>query len=217
MPPAQITALEPAPRQPQRMVVKVGGRTLVTLPRRVVEELKLVVGQELNAEQAARLAQAAACDRAVNAAGAILSRRALSSAELAQRLTRRGIRPDLVAPVIKRLRDLGLIDDQELGRALIRETLAKKPAGPALLRAKLARRSLDSDLIERLLTESAAQPSSPLADAFDLALGLARAQLRKTAGLDRATQQRRLYSLLARRGFDEDTAQRVIETVTMAP
>jgi regulatory protein len=217
MPPAQITAIEPAPRQPQRMVIKVGGRTLVTLPRRVVEELHLAVGQELDAEQADRLAQAAACDRAVNAAGAILSRRALSGAELAQRLTKRGVRPDLVAPVIQRLRRLGLLDDEELGRALIRETLAKKPAGPALLRAKLARRSLDSDLIERLLAEPATQSSSPLADAFALALGLARAQMNKMASVDRATQQRRLYGLLARRGFDEDTAQRVIETVTMAP
>jgi regulatory protein len=212
--PPTITTLEPAPRRPHRVVVELDGRTLATLPQRVVEELNLAVGQTLDDAQLGRLRQAATCDQAVNDAGAILARRALSRAELSTKLAARGFAPDVVTRALETLHGLGLINDEELGRSLLRETLAKQPAGAALLRAKLERRGLDPALVERLLAEPGAAPT---ADALPQALALVRARLGKMAHLDPEVQQRRLYALLGRRGFDEDTARRLMDEIFPEP
>jgi regulatory protein len=74
-----------------------------------------------------------------------------------------------------------------------------------LLRQKLYQKGIGRSLIEKLVGEAT--------DAQDLAPGaveLARKKLRSMQRLDIDTRKRRLYGLLARRGFNPDTISSVM-------
>jgi regulatory protein len=215
-----ITAIVPSKRGAQRLVVKVGGRTVATLPARAVAELGLSVGGGWDGAVDARVGVAVACDKAVNVAAGLIARRVLSVAELRSKLGQRGFDEGVMDAAVARLRELGLLDDERLGRALIEETLARKAVGPLLLGAKLQRRGLDDGLVEKLVNEVATTPpDSPPPPDGETAVGspramaesLARERWSKMASLDPATRKRRLWGLLTRRGFEPDTVAQVME------
>ena len=80
-----------------------------------------------------------------------------------------------------------------------------------MLREKLVRRGIDEKTIDEKLRESRAG-SDPVADAMRLATK----KLAAMCGHDATTQRRRLWGLLARRGFEEDVVQTVIEKLGLA-
>jgi regulatory protein len=201
----QITAIKPTQRDPKRVTVRVGRKVMGTLPISKVHELGLEVGQVWDDALAERVAQAGAFDKALRQAMNRLNRRALSRRDLGQKLHGLGYDEPVREAVLDRLTELKFIDDEVYGRALIDATMRRKPAGPQLLRQKLYQKGIDRSLIERLVSEAT--------DAQDLAPGaveLARKKLRTLQRVDPETRKRRLYGLLARRGFNPDTISSVM-------
>lgn len=220
--PALITHLTPSPRDPKRIALRVNNKPVATLPASAVAELGLVVGGEWDESLAAGVREAAAFDAALRKAAKQVDRRARSAREVRDALARAGHDEAMSARVVDRLSQLGMIDDAALGKALIDETLARQPAGLALLRAKLLRRGIDETTIDRLIgagdvirrdaddaAASADEPprASGVADARRLALQ----RLPSLARFDSATRLRRLAGLLARRGFDADTVEAALD------
>ena len=199
----RITAITPAKRKAGRFVVKVDGRAVATLRERSVADLSLAVGQLWDERLAADVARAVAFDKAYDAAATRLNRRAMSRRQLHDKLRQLGHEQETVDQVLDRLESLRLVDDEALGRELIRQIAESKPAGAPLLRSKLMQRGLDRQLIDRLLDELAPTPEQ----ATEGAAELARKKWRTMANLDPRTRKRRLWSMLARRGFDSDTIQ----------
>lgn len=198
---ATITALSPTKRDPSRQTIKVAGKAVATMNTRRITDLGLEIGMPWTPALAAAVEQAAAFDKVMRAAMNRLSRRAMSRFQLRRKLTDRKLEfdPAVVDAVLDRLEELDLIDDEAFGRALVAEILRGKPAGPRLLRAKLMQRGLDRNLIDQLISEQ-----TPDADG---ALDLAQKKLRSLMRYDPPTRKRRLWSMLARRGFDGDTIE----------
>ena len=99
-----------------------------------------------------------------------LDRAPLSRRRLIDKMTRAGWDEAESHRVADRLAAMGAIDDEAMGRALIEEIQSRKPAGPALLRARLLQRGLDDDLIDRLIQETTEHSDADLvADAAALA------------------------------------------------
>ena len=144
-------------------------------------------------------------DKALQQALNRLNRRAMSRHDLDFKLKKLGYEQSVRQSVLDRLTEMGCLDDRAYGRALIDATMRLKPAGPQLLRQKLFQKGIDRSLIEKLVGEAT--------DAQDLAPGaveLARKKLRTMQRLDIQTRKRRLYGLLARRGFNPDTISSVM-------
>lgn len=201
----RITAIKPTQRDPKRVTVRIGRKVMGTLPISKVEDLGLEVGQVWDEALATRVAQAGVYDKALRQALNRLNRRAMSRRDLDKKL--HGLDYDQVVreQVLDRLTELKFLDDEAYGRALIDATMRRKPAGPQLLRQKLYQKGIDRSLIERLVSEAT--------DAQDLAPGaveLARKKLRTMQRFDTETRKRRLYGLLARRGFNSDTISSVM-------
>ena len=204
----QITSIKPTQRDPKRVTIRVGRKVVATLAMSKAEELGLHAGQTWDATLAERVAAAASYDKALRQAMNRLNRRALSRRDLDRKLHGLGYEAKVREDVLDRLTEMRFLDDEAYGRALIDATLRRKPAGPQLLRQKLYQKGLDGSLIEKLVGEAT--------DAQDLAPGavdLARKKLRTMQRLDIETRKRRLYGLLARRGFNPDTISSVMAEI----
>jgi len=201
----RITAITPTTANPLRATVKVGGRAKGTLSLDLIDELGLTVGQTWDGKLAERVRRGIETDKAYRQTMQRLNRRAMSRHQLDRKLRELGHDAAVAADVLDRLERAGLIDDRALGAAMIRETISRKPAGPRLLRSKLAQRGLARKLIDELLAEVEAG-GDPVGQAAELA----RQRLARMGDLDERTRKRRLWGVLARRGFAPDVIERAL-------
>lgn len=205
-----ITAFAAVRRDPRRARVKVGRQVVATLPWEQIAALGLKVGRLWDDELAARAAQAAAADAAYVKAMKILDRRAVSRRELARKLAQSGHASAAIEQAADRLARAGVLDDRAYGRAVLRDLCHGKAAGPRLMRARLMRKGLAGPLIDELVREADAGR-----DAVDEARALAQKKLRTASmqRLDPPARKRRLWGLLARRGFDAEVIEAALRRV----
>lgn len=216
-----ILAIKPTQRDANRATVRVGstqrkadgsrrkGRVVATLTSRAIADLGLQVGQAWDDRLAERVEAAAGIDKAMRAAMNRLSRRAMSGWMLRDKLKTLGHSALVIDAVLDRLADLDLLDDEQFGRALVREVMARKPAGPALLKQKLFQKGIRGALADRLVADATDDGDAQR----ESAISLARKRAASMANLDKQTRDRRLYGQLARRGFDPDTIRAAMEAV----
>lgn len=95
----------------------------------------------------------------------LLGRRAHSRAELAQMLRRRGYSADEIEAAIRRLVELGYLDDSSFARGLVRRRGALR--GPLALSSELAARGVDRAQADAAVAEF--DPDAQLASATHLA------------------------------------------------
>ena len=205
---SRVTKLQPTQRDPNRVMIRVDGKVVATLPREVIDELGISIDLEWTESIAGRVDVAVDSDKARKYAMNALGRRALSCGELADRIRRRGHSQSVAAQVVGELVARGYLDDLAYARAVIRSERARKPAGPALLGAKLLKKRVDRAVIDRAIAEADADY-----DQVEAAVALAERRLR-TAAMQKAdaeTRKRRLWGLLARRGFNVDTIRAAMD------
>ncbi len=200
-----ITAITPSRKHPQRASIKVNGRYIASLSHTLIEQLELKVGTPWDDALAQRVADAAAYDKALRAAMRRLDRRAMSTRQLADKLRTLGFDPAIITRVTDRLTDLNALNDRAYGEALIREIQRGKPAGPRLLRIKLAQKGLSRELIDELIADTAGD-DDPVARARQFA----QRKLTSLARYDATTRKRRLWGALARRGFTGDVIENAL-------
>ncbi|MEU6866974.1 recombination regulator RecX [Streptomyces sp. NPDC046876] len=124
--------------------------------------------------------------------------------QLADALDKRGIPEEVSQEVLSRFEEVGLIDDaafadawvesRHRGRGLARRALAQE------LRTKGVHASLVQEALEQLDSEQEEQTARELVER----------KLRSTRGLERDKRIRRLAGMLARKGYPEGMALRVV-------
>src|ERR1700754_3050164 len=124
--------------------------------------------------------------------------------QLADALRKREIPDEIAEEVLSRFEDVGLIDDaafagawvesRHQGRGLARRALARE------LRTKGVDSALIDEAVGRLDSEQEESTARELVDR----------KLRSTRGLDRDKRLRRLAGMLARKGYPEGMALRVV-------
>ncbi|MDR0945151.1 MAG: recombination regulator RecX [Bifidobacteriaceae bacterium] len=130
--------------------------------------------------------------------------------QLEQALAKKEVPPSVVAHVLDRFEAVGLVDDAAFAEMLVRTRHTERGlAGPALAQ-ELRRYGVDKD------TAAQAMEHVSEADELEAATALAAKKLQATRGLDRTTRLRRVYSLLARKGYRTATARHAIDTALAA-
>jgi regulatory protein len=121
-------------------------------------------------------------------------------------MSARGIPADIAEEVLDRFEEVGLVDDQAFAAMLVRTRHGERGlVGPALAQ-ELRRRGVEEDVARTAMSQV-----SPAHEA-DRAQDLAAKKLAATRGLPRDVRWRRTAALLARKGYDSDTARRAITT-----
>jgi regulatory protein len=144
----------------------------------------------------------------LEAALRFLEARQRSAVEVRRRLLLHGYRAELVDSTIDRLVELDILDDAAFAQAWVESRDRARPRGQRALRSELRRKGIDRQVVDDVL--EARELAEPAADA-----AAARRVLERHANaLNRVTDPRarrqRAYALLARSGFDSDTAVEVI-------
>jgi len=136
-----------------------------------------------------------------------LTRRGLSAAEMRARLEASEIAPADVEFEVLRLEEVGLLDDHELARTLLRTLRERKGLGRSAITAELRRRRIDPVAIEQAQFEAGEEyGDDELTRAREIAIKRA-PQLRS---LDPETARRRLGAFLMRKGYSGSIVSSVV-------
>ncbi|MEU3753707.1 recombination regulator RecX [Streptomyces olivoreticuli] len=124
--------------------------------------------------------------------------------QLADALAKRGIPAEVAEEVLARFEDVGLIDDAAFADAWVES----RHHGRGLARRALARELRTKGVDSAVIDEAVGQLDSDQEE--HTARELVRRKLRATRGLDREKRLRRLAGMLARKGYPEGLALRVV-------
>lgn len=133
-----------------------------------------------------------------------LEARPRSTAEVRRRLVTHGYRPDLVEGCVARLLGLGILDDEAFARGWVESRDRARPRGERVLRSELTRKGIDRSLADAVLEER--ELERPDADAEAARRVLARRESMLGRVPDPRARRQRAYALLARNGFDSESA-----------
>ncbi|NBM14115.1 recombination regulator RecX [Streptomyces sp. GC420] len=124
--------------------------------------------------------------------------------QLADALYKRGIPDEVASEVLSRFEDVGLIDDAAFAGAWVES----RHHGRGLARRALARELRTKEVDSAVIDEAVGRLDSEQEE--ETARALVERRLRSTRGLDRDKRLRRLAGMLARKGYGEGLALRVV-------
>jgi regulatory protein len=124
--------------------------------------------------------------------------------QLADALRRRGVPEDAAEAVLSRFEDVGLIDDAVFADAWVESRHYGRGLARRALASELRTRGVDSTLIDEAVGQLGDEQEE------EKARELVDRKLRATRGLDRDKRIRRLAGMLARKGYSEGLALRVV-------
>ena len=157
------------------------------------------LADRLDAEVRRRL-----CDRT---AVRLLAARMRSRSGLIQALTRRGHDRTTASACADEHARRGAVDDARFAEVVVRNELARKPAGRRLLEAKLRTKGVSGEAAGRAVEDALADR-----DELEDARAFARGSMRSfRSGADPDAVRRRLSGRLARRGFSGEVVRRVVD------
>lgn len=134
----------------------------------------------------------------------LLTARPRSRAELADALRRRGIPEEVGEPVLDRLSEVGLIDDAAFAESAVHSAHRHRGLGRRALRTELRRKGVSSEIADHAV--AGVRPE----DEEQRARELVQRKLRTTTVRDASSLARRLGAMLARKGYSEGLAWRVV-------
>ncbi|MDR7303120.1 regulatory protein RecX [Haloactinomyces albus] len=138
----------------------------------------------------------------------LLAARARSRSELRQALLRKGIEDDIAEGVLQKFEDAGLVDDAAFAESWVRQRHEYQGLGRRALSAELRRKGVDDQAVVEALSGVDADAEA------QRARELVRRKLRGMRVDDPTTRTRRLVAMLARKGYSEALAFRVVREET---
>ena len=124
--------------------------------------------------------------------------------QLADALRKREIPDDVAAQVLSRFEEVGLIDDSAFAGAWVESRHHGRGLARRALAQELRTKGVDASLIEEAVGRLDSEQEE------STARELVEGKLRSTSGLDRDKRIRRLAGMLARKGYSEGMALRVV-------
>lgn len=200
----RITALQPQTKDPERLNLFVDGQFLMGINALIALQMRLKVGQELTPQQVEQLRQEEALQQAIARAMNYLSFRPRSREEVRRYLQRKETPPDLINPVLERLDQLELINDQAFAEFWIESRARFNPKGAQAIKNELRQKGVTREVVDEMVDDEQDEER-------------ARQAARKKAqslvgqsGMDFKTFRLRLGAFLQRRGFSYEIATRTV-------
>jgi regulatory protein len=145
-------------------------------------------------------------DRALD----MLARAPRSARDLRRRLLLKGELESEVDVTVERLIASGLLNDAAYARAFVRSKVASQGFSRRRLQQELAKRGVARDVADAAIVEVLHDDEVDESAKIER---VAQKKLRTLRGLDEETQRRRLFSYLARRGYEVDEVRSVVRRV----
>jgi len=195
-----ITGLEAQKRNPQRVNVYINDEFAFGLARIVAAWLK--IGQELSDTKIAELKTQDQKEQALQRAINLISYRPRSEEEVRNNLKKHDIPEETTTAVIKRLRENGLLNDEQFAKSWIENRATFRPRSKMALRIELVQKGIDKEIIDEMLSS---------VNDEEQAYEAGRKKARQLQSKDEKTFKHKLLGFLARRGFNYEVASPVVK------
>ena len=199
-----ITAIT---RERGRLRVTINDDSEVLVPLSLFRERPLTVGEPIDMEEYDQWLLLRQYRHALDRAVAFLAGRARSRREMKERLLRSGYRPCTVEMVLYKLEKEGLLDDADFARQWVDARSARR-MGRGRIAQELRRKGVSAreaeEALEGLSEEEQLEGAIVLVE---------KAMTRTPSGEDPRKTAARITAMLARRGYDYDTAREAISRV----
>jgi len=198
----KITALVVQKRNPNRVNIYLDGEYAFGLARIVAAWLR--VGSELDEEKIKQMQVEEARERALQQALLFLSYRPRSESEIRQNLRKHEYPDEVIDLTLERLRQDGLANDNEFGRAWVENRSTFRPRSRRMMAMELRQKGLDQESV-----------SSAVENVDDEALAYEAAQKRapRFKDLEWIEFRKKLSEFLARRGFSYSVIAPVVTRI----
>ena len=137
----------------------------------------------------------------------LLELRARSRAELEQAMVKKAVPESIIATVLDRFEEVGLVDDAQFAGLWV-EGQQRRMKSTRALKQELRLKGVDPEVVDEALAETADDAD------YQAASALARKKVRTMGALEPHVRYRRLAGALARRGFAPGLCHRVVSEVT---
>lgn len=134
----------------------------------------------------------------------MLAVRARSASELREALLKKDVEEELARDTVQKFVDAGLVDDAAFAQEWVHARHRQQGLGRKALAFELRRKGVADEFVEQAL-DTVDDESE-----VDRARELVRRKLRGTGSVDRTARTRRLVGVLARKGYSEGLAFRVV-------
>ncbi|MFC6255173.1 recombination regulator RecX [Secundilactobacillus hailunensis] len=195
----QITKIE-AQKRAGRYNVYVNGHYAFPVSEDVLIRYRLLKGTELTQELITTLASADDQSKAYELALNYLSYQQRTEKEISDYLIKKEIPETTIAPVMARLIDDNLLDDEHYAHSYVRTMKRTSDKGPSVIRRQLKQRGVKDELIDNALAEDY-QLDEQLARLNELVKKLQRQYQKLTPKIQRQKVQQRLVA----KGFSFDS------------
>lgn len=203
-----ITTIEIVTSNPLLRHIKIGRKTIATLPIDVVEAMGITQGELLTNELAFTLEQAVVKLHIRKTAQKLIKRRACSRGELIQKIQTTINDSEMVKTVVDDLYSKGAIDDEAYGQNIAISLTQRGPISHSQLKQKLCDRYISPDLAQQITEQILAEN-----DPVEAAVTFVRKRMKTMQSKPQTVITRRLWGALSRRGFDSETIRIVMNKV----
>ena len=136
----------------------------------------------------------------------LLSYRLRSEKEIKDKLKLKKISLRTIEKTIKHLKELSLLNDEEFAKQLVLENISSKPKGKNLIRQKLFQKGISKRISEQVLEDvfKSIDEKKIISELFEK-------YSKKVGSADIYEKKRKIFSYLARKGFDFEIINEVIQ------
>ena len=142
----------------------------------------------------------------------LLAARAYTTRGLQRKLTQKGFTRDETAATIDRLTSSGLLDDKKYAEEFARQRLVVAGASRRRVEQLLAQKGIGRE-VAYAAAEKVVQDED--VDTIGSIEKIARKKLMSMNGLDLALKRRRLFGVLARKGYEIDDINQVLSRILL--
>lgn len=204
----QITKIE-AQKRAGRYNVYVDGQYAFPVSEDVMIRYRLLKGTELTPEMIDELKSADSQSKAFELALNYLSYQQRTEKEISDYLIKKEIPVETLAPVMARLIDENLIDDERFAHSYVRTMKRTSDKGPSVIKRQLKQKAVAEDLIEDALATD--YPSADQLERLaELIPKLKRHYQRKTPKI----QRQKVLQRLVEKGFSFDLVSQALSEVS---
>lgn len=203
-----ITSIELVPKDPSLRRIKIGRKTLATLPVDDVIEIGIAEGEVLTTQLAQALAHAVMKLHIRKTAQKLIKRRAYSRGELIVKLQSTCNDSPLIELVVDAFCRTGAIDDEAYGQSIAMSLTQRGPISQSHLKQKLCLHHINPDLAQQI-AEQALTENDPIEAATAFALK----RMKSMQSKPQLVVVRRIWGALARRGFDSQTIRIILNKI----
>lgn len=201
----KITKIEAQKKDKHRYNIFIDGSFAFGLYEDSVLKYGLRSGDELNEEKIIEMREFDEFGYGKKAAYSFLAYKPRSKKDLVKKLKQKKISDNIIDDIIELLEKQKYLNDEIYARNYLEDKLSSKPIGKRLAKMKLLEKGIDKELIESAINENYSEDKE-----FELAAKLMEKYEKKVKFKDQADKKNKCYRYLISKGFDYETAGRVL-------